>query len=171
MIPVESIMRASGDLDIRGTSGRKLLHGAVSETPEGRHCLTLASCGCEEDPRVTVLGASKHYAAGTPSKSLELYGKGGKYYGELTRQPSGGALLTHDDQAVMTLEISSEDLRMTASSMDGRMLASAGKNVQVSVRRLESNDTWKLQVKPNYDAVLIAACMLGLIIFDENNQR
>jgi len=96
---------------------------------------------------------------------MEIYAKGGKFYGTLEPSSNGGALLRCDDKFVMSLESGSGDLRMTASSMDGRLLASAGKNVQVSVRRLESHDTWKLQVKPGLDAVLIAACMLSAMLF------
>jgi len=175
MIPIESIMRASGELDIRGTSGRKLLHGSVSETPEGRRCLALASCGCEEDPRVTLMAPPRGLASGPLTGSaavggipmMELYGKGGTFYGTLEPALGGGALLRCEGEIVMSLEIGSGDLRMTASSMDGRLLASAGKNVQVNVKRLESHDTWKLQVKPNYDAVLVAACMLGALLFGQ----
>jgi hypothetical protein len=97
--------------------------------------------------------------------TLEIYGKGGKFYGTLETAKGGGALLKYEDAYVMTLEVASDDLRMTASSMDGNLLASAGKNLQVSAKRMESRDTWKLQVKPNFDAVLIGACMLGVILF------
>merc|ERR1719389_437521 len=83
MIPIESLMRASGELDIRGTSGRKLLHGSVTETAEGQRCLSFASCGCEEDPRVTVLSGSRERAQGPISggvsgmSPMQVYGKSG----------------------------------------------------------------------------------------------
>jgi hypothetical protein len=164
MIPTESLMRAGGELDIRGTSGRKLLHGSVSETAEGRRCLKLASCGCEEDPRVTVLGPSQRFSSSSgTAELLEIFGKGGKFYGTLEPAAQGGAVLRHEGELVMSLEIAS-DLRMTASSMDGRRLASAGKNVQLNVRS-ESGECWKMQVQPNFDAVLVAACMLGALLF------
>merc|ERR1719506_2514980 len=147
MIPIESLMRASGELDIRGTSGRKLLHGSVTETPEGRRALALASCGCEDDPRITVLAPSRTTAqgplsSGAPAEGsmgiMEIYGKGGKFYGTLEPAAGGGAMLRYEGEVVMSLEAAAAgDLRMTASSVDGRLLASAGKNVQVAVRRLE----------------------------------
>jgi hypothetical protein len=177
MIPIESLMRASGELDIRGTSGRKLLHGSVTETPEGRRALALASCGCEDDPRITVLAPSRPFAqgplsSGAPAEGsmgiMEIYGKGGKFYGTLEPAAGGGAMLRYEGEVVMSLEAAAAgDLRMTASSVDGRLLASAGKNVQVAVRRLESHDTWKLQVKPGLDAVLIAACMVSVMVFGQ----
>lgn len=172
MIPIESLMRASGELDIRGTSGRKLLHGSVTETPDGNRCLALASCGCEEDPRVTVVAparAGQGPLSGTSSgmSTMELFGKGGNFYGTLEPGPDGGAVLRCEGEIVMSLDPGAGDLRMTASSMDGRLLASAGKNVQVAVRQLESHDTWKLQVKPGLDAVLIVSCMLGAMLFGQ----
>jgi len=176
MIPIESLMRASGELDIKGTSGRKLLHGAVTDSNDGRRCLALASCGCDEDPRVTLLAphgesSARGISGGAVSGKIgimELYGKGGKFYGTLEPGYHGGAVLRFQDELVMSLEIGSSDLRMTASSMDGRLLASAGQNVtQGNQRRMESNDTWKLQVQPNYDAVLISACMLGVLLFSQ----
>jgi len=178
MIPIDCLMKAAGELDlhkeqldIRGTSGRKLLHGAVSETPEGRRCLALASCGCDEDPRVTLLAPPRDDSpqrgiSGGLCGTMELYGKNGKFYGTLEPAANAGALLRHNGEFVMSLEMATSDLRMTASSMDGRLLASAGKNVtQSDMRRLESNDMWKVQVKPNFDAVLIASCMLGALLF------
>jgi len=172
MIPIESLMRASGELDIRGTSGRKLLNGSVTETPDGNRCLALASCGCEEDPRVTVVAPARDGQgplSGTSRgmRTMELFGKGGSFYGTLEPGPDGGAVLRCEGEIVMTLDPGAGDLRMTASSMDGRLLASAGKNVQVAVRQLESHDTWKLQVKPGLDAVLIVSCMLGALLFGQ----
>jgi hypothetical protein len=98
---------------------------------------------------------------------MELYGKSGQFYGTLEPAVGGGAVLWCENRPVMCLESGGGDLRMIASTMDGRLLASAGKNVQVAVRRLESHDTWKLQVKPSFDAVLIAACMLGTLLFGQ----
>jgi len=73
---------------------------------------------------------------------LELYGKGGKFYGTLEPASGGGALLKSDGQYVMSVEVGNDEMRMTASSMNGTMLASAGKNVQVSTaKRMESQDT------------------------------
>jgi hypothetical protein len=173
MIPIDSLMRASGELDIRGTSGRKLLHGNVRPTPEGRQSLALASCGMEEDPRVTVLAPPRNLVSsltGGGMEVLEIFGKGGQFYGTLEPARGGGAVLKHNGEIVMSLEVGSSDfssdLLMSASSMDGRLLASAGKNVQVQNKWVENpGETWKLMVKPGSDAVLIAACMLGVLLF------
>merc|ERR1719352_885045 len=113
MVPIEGLMRASGELDIRGTSGRKLLHGSVTETPEGRRALALASCGCEDDPRITVLAPSRPFAqgplsSGAPAEGsmgiMEIYGKGGKFYGTLEPAAGGGAMLRYEGEVVMSLE-------------------------------------------------------------------
>lgn len=178
MIPIDNLMTAAGELDmqvehldIRGTSGRKLLHGAVSETPEGRRCLALASCGCDEDPRVTVLAPPRNDSiqrgiSGGLCGTMELYGKNGKFYGTLEPAASAGAWLRHNGEFVMSLEMASSDLRMTASSVDGRRLAWAGKNVaSAEMRQLESHDMWKVTVEPNLDAVLISSCMLAALLF------
>jgi len=175
MIPFESLQRGDGALEIRGTSGRKLLHGTLKDTDGGRRSLQIASAGCEEDPRVTVVAppilSTRFGEGGSAGQKknmgvLELYGKGGKFYGTLEAAEDGGALLRCAGQFVMSLEIAGGgDMRMTASSVDGRLLASAGNNVQGAVCATSSSDTWKLQVKPNNDAVLIAACMLGVVLF------
>jgi hypothetical protein len=174
MVPTENIIRGQGQLEIRGTSGRRLLSGTITDTPAGHRCLALASCGCEEDPRVTILSPPREYGRETRPgtlDTLEIFGKGGTYYGTLEQASNGGAVLKCSDQAVMSLEIAGADMKMTASAMDGRLLATAGKHVQVSIRSEEAGDTWKLQVKPNCDAVLIASCMLGVLLFGDGLGR
>jgi len=178
MIPTESLMDAAGELDrriaqldIRGMSGRKLLHGSVSQTPQGQRCLTLASVGSDEVPLVTVVAPPKNDShvpllTGPVHSTMEIYGKDRKFYGTLEPVGQGGAELRYNGGHVMSLKFGGSDLSMSASSMDGQKLARAGKNmVESSVTRLESNDTWKLQVMPNLDAVLVTACMLGVLIF------
>jgi hypothetical protein len=151
-------------MDILGTSGRKLLHANVCDSPDGRRCLALASCGCEDDPRVCIF---------TPQhgeQALEVFGKGGKFYGWIEFPSRSQAILSYagdgaPQKAVLQLEMGSQqDLRMSASAMDGRLLASAGRNVGVGGKQFEGIDSWKMQVKPGIDAVLITSCMLGLIL-------
>jgi len=178
-IPID-VLRTLAELDtqieqfdILGTSGRKLLLGTLSKTPEGRRYLALASCGCAEDRCVTLLAPPSHSQQGrTPhglSGIMELYGKNGKFYGTLEPASRAAAMLRCDGEFVMSMEIkNNSDLSMSAASMDGRVLGSAGKNLVQgrSSRNRESKDMWTLQVTPNFDAVLIAACMLGALIFN-----
>jgi hypothetical protein len=169
VVPTEDIIRGQGQLEIRGTSGRRLLSGTITETPAGHRCLALASCGAEEDPVMILSPPREDGRERQPGQldTLEIFGKGGSHYGTLEQAPKGGAILKCAEQAVMSLEIAGCDMKMTASAMDGRLLATAGKHVQVSIRSEEAGDTWKLQVKPNCDAVLIASCMLGVLLFGD----
>ena len=99
--------------------------------------------------------------------AMEIYGKGGTLYGHLEHAAGGGAVLKCDGNVVMTLEAAQDDLQMTASSPSGALLATAGKNVQFASKQMESHDTWKLQVKPGVDALLVASTMLSLMLFTQ----
>lgn len=186
MISTDRLMCASGELDIRGTSGRKLLHGSIENSPAepgtsslSRRTLSIASCGCEDDPRVSVVAHMRDskdgpLAHGGPSQGsatqMEIFGKGHDFYGCLEPAPAalgGGFQLRKDGRVVMTIKTGTgaDFLNMTAASWDGPILATAGKHVRVGSQTLESHDTWKLQVKPGVDAVLISACMLSAIVF------
>mmetsp|Transcript_151932 Transcript_151932/g.290782 ORF Transcript_151932/g.290782 Transcript_151932/m.290782 type:complete len:511 (+) Transcript_151932:3-1535(+) len=178
MVPMEQMkVVGPGVLDINGTSGRKLLHATVSDTGDGRRCLSVASCGCEDDPRVTVFTPERQSFARTPLtgsssqplSSLEIYGKAGLFYGTLSPAAGGGMILKHENgNVVLAVQATGdEDFRMTASSYSGgQLLASAGRNVMAGSRRTkaEVGDSWKLQVKPGVDAVLIVSCMLGTLL-------
>lgn len=177
MVPMEQMkVHGPGALDINGTSGRKLLHATVSDTGDGRRCLSVASCGCEDDPRVTVFTPERQSFArtpltgsmgGQPMSHLEVYGKAGQFYGTLSPAPGGGMLLKHESGSVVLAVQANgdEDLRMTASSyIGGQLLASAGRNIGARRSKAEVGDSWKLQVKPGVDAVLIVSCMLGTFL-------
>mmetsp|Transcript_4805 Transcript_4805/g.8721 ORF Transcript_4805/g.8721 Transcript_4805/m.8721 type:complete len:468 (+) Transcript_4805:114-1517(+) len=172
MIAMDSLKRLStGSVDILGTSGRKLLHAAVSETPDNRRCLAVASCGCEDDPRTCILTPSTAVSSSTgegQSQDLEVYGKSGSFYGRIESQSGSNNAVLHYGEGqnpVMILELGSqEDLRITAAAVDGNLLSSGGRNISISGRQLEGSDAWKMQVKPGADAVLIASCMLALIL-------
>jgi len=166
MIQMDHLKRSwLGPLNILGTSGRKLLHALVCDTPDNRRCLMLASCGCEDDPRTCIFTPAD---ATDPQAELEVFGKSGKFYGWLEFPGGNQALLTHsgnDGETNRVLQIdmgNATDLRMSASTMDGKLLASAGRSV--AGQTAEGKDTWKMQVKPGTDAVLITSCMLALIV-------
>lgn len=174
-IPIENLMKArkaSAVVDIKGTSGRKLLHGSVCDDEGGGRTLTIASMGSEDDPRVTVLAPARSQPESTSTGPLEIYGKNMETYGTLELAPDGGAVLKSEvlQKTVMTLRLNEHaELSMVAMEPGSeKPLAIAGKNVQVgaqaSKRNIQSPDQWKLQVSPNCDAVLIAACMLAYIV-------
>merc|ERR1719316_403511 len=75
MIQMDHLQRsAPGPLNILGTSGRKLLHALVCDTPDSRRCLMLASCGCEDDPRTCIFTPQP---GAVDSQALEVFGKAG----------------------------------------------------------------------------------------------
>jgi hypothetical protein len=175
-IPIESLMKAmkaSAVVDIKGTSGRKLLHGSVDEDSDGRRKLTIASCGHVDEPRVTVL-AARSQPESTSTGPLEVYGKNMEFYGTLALDIGGSrptAVLEHHKAGkVLTLTVTeAAELAMVALQPGSdEKLAAAGKNVVVNTksqqRNIQSHDQWKLQVSPGCDAVLIAACMLAYLV-------
>jgi hypothetical protein len=174
MIQMDHLLRqTTGPVNILGTSGRKLLHALVCDSPDGRRCLMLASCGCEDDPRTCI------FTPTDTSQALEVFGKAGKFYGwlELPGRNQGVLLYSGDageQKPVLQIEMGNpQDLRMSASTMDGRLLASAGRNVGVGSQQFSSqgSDSWKMQVKPGVDAVLITSCMLALILLRPSDDR
>lgn len=175
MIQMEQMQRsAPGPLNILGTSGRKLLHALVCDSPDSRRCLMLASCGCEDDPRTCIF--TPQPGAADP-QALEVFGKAGKFYGWLEFPGASQALLSHsgangEANPVLQIEMGSiSDLRMSASTMDGRLLASAGRSAAGGGQQFEGADTWKMQVKPGTDAVLITSCMLALVLLRPHAER
>jgi len=166
MIQMDQLERSwLGPLNILGTSGKKLLHALVCDCPDNRRCLILASCGCEDDPRTCTFTPADPT---DPQAGLEVFGKSGKLYGWLEFPGGNQALLMHsgdDGETNRVLQIdmgNAKDLQMCASTMDGKLLASAGRSVVGQTA--EGTGIWKLQVKPGTDAVLITSCMLALIV-------
>lgn len=171
MIQTEHLLRlTTGSVNILGTSGRKLLHALVCDSPDGRRCLMLASCGCEDDPRTCIFTPQGGVGS---SQALEVFGKGGKFYGWLEFPGGSRAMLAwagngteHKPVMQIDLCVGGEDLSMKASTPEGRVLASAGRDVAggTGMAPRGAEDTWKMQVKPGVDAVLITSCMLAIIL-------
>lgn len=156
-VSMDSLLRlTTGDLDVLGTSGRKLLHASVRDAADGRRVLSLASVGCEGEPRCTICAPLLGGGSG-----LDVYGRGSQFYGNIEATPGGGGILRfmgspYDGAAVMTLDPGNPaDLALTASTVDGRRLATGGRS---------AGDEWKLQVKQGADAVLIGSCMLAMLL-------
>jgi hypothetical protein len=152
MMSLDKIMGLkTGAIDIRGTSGRTLLHATIENLPDGRRSLKLASVGCEADPRTTV------HSPAQPGGAFEIAGKLGQPYGTLEISPNGSGVLKHSGQPVMIIERGDvAAMKMTAKSVDGDQLGSASTENKGDVN-------WKLTVKPGADAVLITTCMLSMI--------
>jgi len=154
LIAMADIMQIqTGDLHIKGTSGRPLLIASVGTSPNGARQLALASIGCEDDPRALVFNHGM-MGAGV----LEVRGRSGQPYGVL--QPmDGGAVLLHQNRPVMKIVNGPpSELCMTATGNDGTPLG-VGRGGPAG-----GGNHWKLTVRPGQDAVLIAVCMLSLII-------
>lgn len=152
-------------LDILGTSRRKLLHASIVEENAGGRQLALASVGCEDNPRVFVRAGPVPLSMGDSDapQSMEIHGRRGALYGTLEASSNGGATLHHGGRKVMSIEEgTSADMQMTASMVDGRTIATAGRSND------GHGDAWKLQVMPGADAILIASCMLALILLRPN---
>lgn len=167
MINMESLRSPTGSIDIHGTSGRKLLHADFSQFADGRRSIALCSVGCEDDPRCIITAPAASALTMTP---LEILARGRRPYGTL--EPGGpgwrGGVVIVGGKPVMIVEAPPSStgefpasLRMTASTMDGRMLAAAD---PTSESYGHGEQPWKLQVKvtPGSDAVLISSCMLAI---------
>lgn len=164
MINIEDLRNPAGSIDIFGTSGRKLLHADITQLADGRRSLSLCSVGCEEDPRCTITTP----ASVLPTSALEIYGRGRRPYGTL--EPGGpGGVMHVGGKPMMVVESAPwpsgnlHTFRMTAATMEGRLLAAAD---PTNDGRGHGEQSWKLQVKvtPGSDAVLISSCMLALLI-------
>lgn len=157
-------------VDVLGTSGRKLLHAAVADLPDGKRCLALSSCGCEDDPRICVF-FKPNEGSQNVAQEVDLFGKQGQFYGNIMVQKlSSGAMeakLSYGSRKtpVMYLKLGSKDgdndpknpsLHTTALALDGKVLASAARD----------HDAFKMQVKPGVDAILVISCMMVLILLD-----
>jgi len=172
MIPMDSLSHVDvgAAIDITGTSGRKLLQACVLDRGGGNRELHVSSIGCEDDPRAVVVTEAQ-------SSTLKIFARGGHLFGTLDLsevQSSGCALLTCGGARAMKIETGSmQNLEMTAHAMDGRDLANAGRasppvQSTITASSCVGGDSWKLQVKPHSDAVLIVACMLSMILLQQS---
>lgn len=152
--------RGIGPIDIYGTSGRKLMHAVVGEQNSGLRVFSVASVGCEHDPRCSIRATAPQ----DRMASLEVYGRNEQPYGAL--EPAhAGAVLQCGGQKVMTIEV--EDgisFRMVALSTTGTVLATAGPNVAGLGQKMMQETVWRIEVKPRVDAVLVVSCMLSMIL-------
>lgn len=174
MLPLDSLKGPlTGPLEILGSSGRKLLQATTSRTSDGRHCLAVASIGCEHDPWTLIIKPLPTGVLGTSSSSgvgldMDVYGKSSGFYGHIQSEPlheSNSSVLHHGESfnPVMYFGMRDrEDLCMTAMSAEGDFLASSqratGEGLGIS------GDIWGLTVQPGADALLIMSCMLAIIL-------
>eukprot|EP00930_Biecheleria_cincta_P076025 TRINITY_DN6322_c0_g1_i1.p1 TRINITY_DN6322_c0_g1~~TRINITY_DN6322_c0_g1_i1.p1 ORF type:complete len:403 (-),score=55.13 TRINITY_DN6322_c0_g1_i1:244-1452(-) len=147
---------AQGELsaiDILGMSGQKLLHGSLQEMPEAGLHLAISSVGCEADPRATIV-AGKSY-------SHEVYGRGGQPYGTL-EFVGARVLLMQAGDPVMAIDCGNDnELQYTASRMDGRVLASAGRH---PTPLSDGSHFWRIQVRPGTDAILVMISVMAIMV-------
>mmetsp|Transcript_51596 Transcript_51596/g.122776 ORF Transcript_51596/g.122776 Transcript_51596/m.122776 type:complete len:425 (+) Transcript_51596:139-1413(+) len=164
-IALPSLRGSTGQVDILGTSGRKLLHATAAPKDDRRMQLAVASIGCEDDPR-TVIIADMLPTPDNPD-IMEVYSRGGELYGSLlyTEERLYLRHAASRDAIVMVVEIEDlSEMRMIAHAGESQLLATAGTRLQVGGRSPENVETLKLQVKPAADAVLIMSCMLAKIL-------
>jgi len=139
-----------GTIAMTGTSGRALLEISIQET-NGRWHLQISSVGCGDEPRAMIEMSS------ADKSSVKIYGRGRQYFGSLEhgQKPNECNLVIQGEVQMKVLAEPGSDLQYRAILVDGRQIATAGRFAQ----------SWRLQVKPNADAVLIATCMLSMVFF------
>lgn len=140
-ISAESLRsRRPGILEIKGTSKRTLLEAYVQDQQ-----LDISSLGNDTRPRVTIRWEGR---------VLMVHGRGDSPFGSLEPQtgPNDYALIRGGEARMKVLAEPGQGLQLRAFAVDGRQLASAGC----------VGPEWRLTVKANADAILIAACMLAM---------
>lgn len=160
LVPLEGLVHSRGDLvnlDIRGTSGSKLMHATMEAGPNGQLVLALFLVGCEHDPRAIIQAA-------TPTV-LEIYGRGKRFYGTIELLTLNNSVVKYEGVPVMTVDrADSHALSLTASSM-GQVLACGSTPPPIgSSKGGSDSDSWGLKVKPGADAILIMSCMLAMML-------
>jgi hypothetical protein len=127
-----------------------LLEISIQEA-NGQWQLQISSVGCGDEPRAMIEMGS------ADKSSVKIYGRGKQYFGSLENgdRPNECNLVIQGDVQMKVLSEPSPDMQYRAVLVDGRQIATAGRFGQ----------SWRLQVKPNADAVLIATCMLSMIFF------
>lgn len=159
MIPLDllqAVMQGlQGTMDICGLSGQKLLHGVLEDVLGVGRRLSIASVKCELDPRATIVPRN--------SFCYVLHGRDHQEYGTL-ESVGGRMVLKQAGNPVMFLDAGdSNGLHYTATRIDGRVLASAGRQPN-PLEDQENNDIWRLQVRPGIDAILVMTCMLAIML-------
>lgn len=170
-IPMAVLSNSVGEIDVLGTSGRKLLHISL-EDRDGLRWLSLSSVGQEATPRCKVsTKLPTSIGEGMTPQEFEVYDRESQHYGTLERtfasldgNGGSGGLLRYagepfDGAGVMSIvaqpNTNRADMALKAQAMDGHPLASAGRGGQ---------GMWNLWVEQGSDAVLICCCMLALLL-------
>eukprot|EP00930_Biecheleria_cincta_P090784 TRINITY_DN80246_c0_g1_i1.p1 TRINITY_DN80246_c0_g1~~TRINITY_DN80246_c0_g1_i1.p1 ORF type:complete len:398 (-),score=55.25 TRINITY_DN80246_c0_g1_i1:67-1260(-) len=159
MISLEDLQAAMqgvlGPMDIKGLSGQKLLHGVLEDVPGIGRRLSIASVRCESDPRAIIVPCN--------SFSHTLYGRDHEEYGTL-EFVGVRVMLKRAGTPVIVFDAGDpNELHYTASRMDGRVLASAGRQPN-PLEGEEDKEIWRLQVRPGIDAILVMVCMLSVML-------
>jgi len=157
IIKLDALLRLRiGSLDIKGTSGRTLLQTTVWKGLDGRRALSITSVCCTDDPRVMVMGPARQ------GEAMEVLGKGGSMYGTIESTAGKRGVLRHKGEQVMTIETADPKLlKMAAFAADNRKIGVAQPKTAAVP---EEGDDWRLSVAAGADAVLISACMLGMVL-------
>lgn len=163
---LQFLLHNSGELDIRGTTGRRLLHAGKIHQPPGYSQLKISSVDCTDKPRTTVrtprmTDPSFGYVGRnvTSSERLEVYGRQESPYGILERVHDSDLvhLLCAGAPAMQIQVQNAEQLVPRVRNTQGELLAEAG---------IDSTDTscWKLEVEKNVDAILVTTCLLARLL-------
>jgi len=147
-------------LEICTLKGKAMFSGKVDTTlADGQPAFVISSVsGKGEVPRVHIRPRGRGCA-----EPLDVLGPRGGVYGTLTHSGDLLATLSYQGRPIMKI-IKVNDLptlEMQATTMDGKRMANAG---------WKGGDSWQFSVEPGADAVLICACMLGMIIFGGGNE-
>eukprot|EP00929_Paragymnodinium_shiwhaense_P006886 TRINITY_DN110837_c0_g1_i1.p1 TRINITY_DN110837_c0_g1~~TRINITY_DN110837_c0_g1_i1.p1 ORF type:complete len:525 (+),score=114.37 TRINITY_DN110837_c0_g1_i1:178-1752(+) len=159
VISMEALLRpelTGGRLDIKGSSGRKLLSAELANSGDGRLCLSLASVGCEDTPRARIFSPA-------PGRTdMELLGKGNSFYGSL--QPNGSPtsfVLLYEGEAVLHVQIvDSASFRIVVCSKDGVQLGHSERTLGGP----GGSEVLRLNVRRGVDAVLVVSCVLAMVL-------
>lgn len=170
MVPSSSLrQQVCGPIDVFGTSGRKLMQAAVQGGDGNPYSFSIASVGCEGDPRCTVRSVDDARTSSSLHELgiLEVFGRSGKPYGIL--EPiSGGSVANLYCNGLHVMTIKVEDWqRMIAVSVSGEILATAGPRPQATTQTpsaMRDEMPWRVEVKPRVDAVLVVSCMLSVLL-------
>lgn len=147
-----------GTIAMTGTSGRALLEISIQEA-HGVWTLQISSMGCGDEPRAII------EMSPADKSSVKIYGRAKQYFGSIEHgdRPNECNLIVEGEVQMKVLSEPGPDLQHRAVLVDGRQIATAGRGPP----RMQE---WRLQVKPNADAVLIATCMLSMIFFGMGQQ-
>lgn len=147
-------------VDIKNSSGKKVLEAAVRSSGDGLQVLELSIVGQAGGPHATIHGVGG--SADHSGVNMEIFGHGASQpYFNLVAQVGGGSRLHRAGKLVMTMQSGFEqDFRMMALNADGDFLASGGRYLGV---RRRPGDVWKMRLCGDVDPLLIISCMLATL--------